>query len=219
MSETRRKKSPWYTSEAIADILLGILTTQQLATKYDTTPQTIAVVRRKTLAEQGIIYKWEQPPPSEQTRQKISKAKIGIKRTPETKKKMSDARKGKKRSPEHIRKSAEAMIGLKHTEEARKKMSAAQRARFPHRTPEAVLDIQTSNRSIEELAAKYNVDGTTIYNIKREGRPLSERGRKKHIYRTPEAMTDIQNNSLPAADLAVKYGCVIETIWRIRNGK
>lgn len=217
MSETHLKKSFCRTPEAITEILEGKLSTQQLATKYNTTPQTIAIVRREALLEQGIVYKYVPHETSEQTRQAISKANTGSKRTQEARKRMSDAQKGKKRSPEHIRNSAEALRGMKHTEQSRENMMAGQRARWPHRAQEAMLDIQTSSLSIQELASKYNVDGATIYNIKREARPADQKGRRRYAYQTSVGIADICSSALTNKELAVKYGCVIETISRIKK--
>lgn len=59
---------------------------------------------------------------SEETREKIRKAHIGIKNSEATKAAISKANKGRKRSQEAIEKSRKAAIGRRHTEEYKQRM-------------------------------------------------------------------------------------------------
>ena len=63
-----------------------------------------------------------QPCP-EETKQKISKALIGLKRSEETKNKISKAMTGKKQSEKHRRSIGEAHKGKNHSEETKRKIS------------------------------------------------------------------------------------------------
>lgn len=101
------------------------------------------------------------PPISDETRARISKARTGIKKTPEqiekhrqaligyrhsdeTKAKVSLAGKGRKHSPESIEKRAAAHRGTKRSDEARAKMAESARRRGP---PLAALAAQAAARA------------------------------------------------------------------------
>ena len=64
-------------------------------------------------------------PHTEETKRKMSEAKLGKKRTEETKRKISEARLGRRYTEETKRKMSEATSGQKHTEETKRKISEA----------------------------------------------------------------------------------------------
>lgn len=68
---------------------------------------------------------------SEETKKKISSARIGIEFTPEHRKKLGDSHRGRPRSKEAVEKTTAAHIGRKNTEETKLKMSIAAKNRGP----------------------------------------------------------------------------------------
>lgn len=68
---------------------------------------------------------------SEETKKKISDARIGIEFTPEHRKKLGDSHRGRPRSKEAVEKTIAANTGRKNTEETKLKMSIAAKNRAP----------------------------------------------------------------------------------------
>jgi group I intron endonuclease len=81
-------------------------------------------------------------------REKISKGNLGKKRSKETKSKMSKAK-----------------SGIIFSEEHKEKIALANSIYF---TDEQILEIKTSNLKVKDLALKYNVSISTIYNLRKK---------------------------------------------------
>lgn len=91
---------------------------------------------------------WSNHHPSQETRRKLSKAKMGNKISEETKRKISEAHLGKPLSVEHRRKLSESHRGVRLSEERKRKMSEAQKQRFKSKKARRTLSkaMKKSNR-------------------------------------------------------------------------
>jgi len=94
--------------------------------------------------------------PSEETRLKMSLARIGTKMSEETKLKLSVARKGKKLSKEHVRKMSLSKKGVKQSAEHIRKCASGH--------CKLVLDISTGifYKSLKEAAFTFNLNNGTL---------------------------------------------------------
>jgi hypothetical protein len=84
-------------------------------------------------------------PVSDETKQKLSEAKLGVPKSDETRQKMSEA--AQNMSPEHRQKLSEANKGKKHTDETRQKMSEAKKGK--EHTPETKQKMSEAHKGKE----------------------------------------------------------------------